>query len=136
MATKPTSRQRSIEWARLNQDNSARPRQLVALYPDKRSALVPVLHLLQEQDGYLSPDGIEDVATLLELTPAEVRVPASFYDMFHLEPVGRYLVAVCTNITCMLGGAYELLEHIGQTLGCTPGGRPPTASSPSRTPNA
>ena len=105
----------------LSQDNLVRARQLIALYPHKRSALIPVLHLLQEQEGYLSPDGIEDVAALLELTPAEVRGTASFYDMFHLEPVGRYLVAVCTNIACMLQGAYELLEHIEQTLGVHPG---------------
>ena len=65
---------------------------------------------------------IEDVAALLELTPAEVRGTASFYDMFHLEPVGRYLVAVCTNIACMLQGAYELLDHIEESLGVHPGG--------------
>jgi len=120
----------------LSQDNLVRARRLIALYPHKRSALIPVLHLLQEQEGYLSPDGIEDVAALLELTPAEVRGTASFYDMFHLEPVGRYLVAVCTNIACMLQGAYELLDHIEESLGVHPGGRPPTARSPSRTPNA
>jgi NADH-quinone oxidoreductase E subunit len=109
----------------LSQDNLIRARQLVALYPHKRSALIPVLHLLQEQEGYLTPDGIEDVAALFELTPAEVRGTASFYDMFHLEPVGRYLVAICTNIACMLQGAYELLEHIEESLGVHPGGTTP-----------
>jgi NADH-quinone oxidoreductase subunit E len=108
--------------ARLNQDNLMRARSLVALYPQKRSALIPILHLLQEQDGYLSPDGIEHVAELVDQTPAEVRGTASFYDMFHLEPVGRYLVAVCTNIACMLDGAYEVLEHIQEQLGVYPGG--------------
>jgi NADH-quinone oxidoreductase subunit E len=108
--------------ARLNQDNLLRARSLVALYPHKRSALIPLLHLVQEQDGYLSPDGMEHVAELVDLTPAEVRGTASFYDMFFLEPVGRYLVAVCTNIACMLDGAYELLEHIQDDLGVHPGG--------------
>ena len=108
--------------ARLNQDNLLRARSLVALYPHKRSALIPLLHLVQEQDGYLSPDGMEHVAELVDLTPAEVRGTASFYDMFHLQPVGRYLVAVCTNIACMLDGAYELLEHIQDHLGVHPGG--------------
>lgn len=108
--------------ARLSEDNVERARELIALYPHKRSALIPVLHVLQSQDGYLSPDGMEHVAELLELTPAEVRGTASFYDMFHLEPIGRYLVAVCTNIACMLSGAYELLEHIRETLGVPPGG--------------
>lgn len=107
--------------ARLNQDNIERAQALVSLYPHPRSALIPVLHLLQEQDGYLSPDGIEHVAELIGLTAAEVRGTASFYDMFHLEPVGRYLVAVCTNIACMLDGAYELLEHMEETLGVRPG---------------
>lgn len=107
--------------ARLNQDNLVRARSLIALYPQKRSALIPVLHVLQEQDGYLSADGMSHVAELLGLTPAEVRGTASFYDMFHLEPVGRYLVAACTNIACMLAGAYELLEHIERSLGVRPG---------------
>jgi len=108
--------------ARLNQDNLVRARSLIALYPHKRSALIPLLHLLQEQDGYLSPDGMEHVAELVDLRPAEVRGTASFYDMFHLEPIGRYLVAVCTNIACMLAGAYELLDHLQDRLGVHPGG--------------
>ena len=107
--------------ARLNEDNLVRARELVALYPHKRSALIPLLHLLQEQDGYLTTDGMQHVAELVELTPAEVRGTASFYDMFHLEPVGKYLVAVCTNIACLLHGAYDLVEHIEQSLGIHPG---------------
>jgi NADH-quinone oxidoreductase E subunit len=108
--------------ARLTQENVVRVHELTALYPHKRMALVPALHLLQEQDGYLSPEGIEHVADLFDLTAAEVRGTASFYDMFHLEPVGRYLVAVCTNIACMLDGAYELLGHMEESLGVHPGG--------------
>jgi NADH-quinone oxidoreductase E subunit len=108
--------------ARLNEENVVRARELIALYPHKRSALIPALHVLQEQDGYLSPDGIEHIAELVDLTPAEVRGTASFYEMLHLKPVGRYLVAVCTNIACMLAGAYELLEHMEQHLGVALGG--------------
>jgi len=111
--------------AHLSEDKLELARALVALYPEKRSALIPVLHLVQEQEGYLSPEGIEDAATLLGLTPADVRGTASFYDMFHLEPIGKYLVAVCTNIACMLCGAYELLEHIEESLGTHPGGTTP-----------
>jgi len=114
--------------ARLSDENLVRARQLMALYPHKRSALVPALHILQEQDGYLSPDGIEHIAELIELTPAEVMGTASFYDMFHLEPVGRYVVAVCTNIACMLAGAYELLEAMEQRLGTPVGGTTPDGS--------
>jgi NADH-quinone oxidoreductase subunit E len=108
--------------ARLNNANLVRARELIALYPVKRSALIPVLHVLQEQDGYLSPDGLAHVAELFELTAAEVRGTASFYDMFFLEPVGRYVVAVCTNIACMLAGSYELLDHIEKRLGISTGG--------------
>jgi NADH-quinone oxidoreductase subunit E len=108
--------------ARLNDDNLVRARELIALYPVERSALIPVLHVLQEQDGYLSPDGLAHVAELFDLTAAEVRGTASFYDMFFLEPVGRYVVAVCTNIACMLAGAYELVDHIEKRLGISAGG--------------
>ena len=108
--------------ARLNPDNLQRVRDLMALYPEPRSALIPALHLLQEQDGYLTPDGMAHVSELFGLSGAEVRGTATFYDMFHFEPVGRYLVAVCTNIACMLQGAYRLLEHAEQSLGVAPGG--------------
>ena len=108
--------------ARLNPRNEQRARNLVALYPEPRSALIPILHIVQEQDGYLTREGMEHAGELVGLEPAEVSGTASFYDMFHLEPVGTYLVAVCTNIACMLQGAYELLEHIEETLEVAPGG--------------
>jgi NADH-quinone oxidoreductase subunit E len=108
--------------ARLTPENEQRARDLIALYPQSRSALIPVLHILQEQDGYLTDDGMTHVGELFGLAAAEVRGTASFYDMFHTEPVGKYLVAVCTNIACMLQGAYELLEHCEQRLGVAPGG--------------
>jgi NADH-quinone oxidoreductase E subunit len=108
--------------ARLNPDNVRRARDLIALYPEPRSALIPTLHVLQEQDGYLTEDGMAHVAELFDLTSAEVRGTATFYDMFHLEPVGKYLIAVCTNIACMLQGAYRLLEHAEGRLGVAPGG--------------
>jgi NADH-quinone oxidoreductase subunit E len=108
--------------ARLTPDNEQRALELVSLYPYARSALIPILHLLQEQDGYLSEDGMAHVGELLGLAGAEVRGTATFYDMFHFEPVGKYLVAVCTNIACMLQGAYRLLEHAEERLGVAPGG--------------
>lgn len=107
---------------RLNPDNLQRALDLIALYPEPRSALIPILHVLQEQDGYLTEDGMQHVGELMGLAAAEVRGTASFYDMFHFEPVGRYLVAVCTNIACMLQGAYRLLEHAEERLGVAPGG--------------
>jgi NADH-quinone oxidoreductase E subunit len=96
-------------------------RQLMALYPDRRSALIPLCHLAQGQDGWLCPEAIVEIADLVGLTPAEVRGTASFYDMLHTEPVGTHLVSVCTNIACLLNGAAELLEHAEETLGVNAG---------------
>jgi NADH:ubiquinone oxidoreductase subunit E len=94
---------------------------LVTLYPQLRSAMLPLLHLAQEQDGYLSDEGIAEVAALTNTTPADVRGTASFYDMFHLEPVGKYVVGICTNVACLLAGGLELLDHANSTLGCAVG---------------
>lgn len=95
---------------------------VIALYPQARSAMLPLLHLAQEQDGYLTDEGIAEVAELTNTTPADVRGTASFYDMFHLDPVGKYVVSICTNIACLLAGGEELLEHAGTSLGCAVGG--------------
>jgi NADH-quinone oxidoreductase subunit E len=102
-------------------DIRQRAEELVALYPRRRSAMLPLLHLAQEQDGYLSDEGIAEVADLTDTTTADVRGTASFYDMFHLEPVGKYVVGVCTNIACLLAGGEELLEHASSSLGCAVG---------------
>lgn len=98
-----------------------RAEELVSLYPSRRSAMLPLLHLCQEQDGYLTDEAMAEVAELTGTTPAEVRGTASFYDMFHLEPVGRYVVGVCTNIACLLRGGEELLAHASEVLGCAVG---------------
>jgi NADH-quinone oxidoreductase E subunit len=100
-----------------------RARQLIGLYPHPRSALIPICHLAQEQDGWLTPEAVDEIAEILGIAPAEVLGTASFYDMLHTEPVGEYLVSICTNIACMLRGAYELLEHAEERLGVRAGGR-------------
>jgi NADH-quinone oxidoreductase E subunit len=94
----------------------ARARQLISLYPEPRSALLPLCHLAQEQDGWLRPEAMVEIAELVGVTPAEVRGTATFYDMLHTEPVGKYLVSVCTNIACILNGAAELLAHAEERL--------------------
>jgi NADH-quinone oxidoreductase E subunit len=106
----------------LSAEIQARAKELIALYPHPRSALIPICHLAQEQHGWLTPHAIEAVAALVGVTPAEVKGTASFYDMLHTEPVGKYVMAICTNIACMLRGAYELLEHAEQSLGIKAGG--------------
>ena len=105
-----------------NSEVLQRAKELIALYPHPRSALIPLCHLAQEQDGWLTPEAIEEIAQLLDISPAEVAGTASFYDMFHRKPVGRYLISVCTNIACMLSGGRELLQHVSQRLGVAVGG--------------
>lgn len=106
---------------RLNPENVRRARELMGLYPEPRSALIPILHIAQEQEGWLTPEVMEHTAELLDLTAAEVYGTASFYDILFTHPVGRYLVSVCTNVACMLNGAYELLHHAEERLGVPSG---------------
>ena len=95
--------------------------ELRALYPNDRSATIPALRLAQEQYGWLSPDALRDVADALETTPAYCESVASFYDMFHLQPVGRHMVEVCTNVSCALNGAQQVLEAFERELGLRAG---------------
>ncbi|MGH9044743.1 MAG: NADH-quinone oxidoreductase subunit NuoE [Acidimicrobiales bacterium] len=103
--------------SRFNASMATRARQIVSLYPHPRSALIPLCHLAQEQDGWLSQDAMIEIAELVGVTPAEVRGTATFYDMLHTEPVGRYVVSICTNIACLIDGAQELLDHAQARLG-------------------
>ena len=91
-------------------------------YPDSLSAVMPALRLAQEEnDGWLSPDAIREVADALELTPAYCLSIASFYDQYYLEPVGRTRVEVCTNVSCALAGAQQVLEAFERELGVAAG---------------
>jgi NADH-quinone oxidoreductase E subunit len=95
--------------------------EIAAQYPDVRSAVLPALRLAQERDGYLTTEGFRDVGDALDLSPAYCKAVASFYDMFHLEPVGRHVVEVCTNVSCALVGAQQVLEAFESELGVRPG---------------
>ena len=90
--------------ARLSDANVLIAREIIGRYPRPKSALIPLLHLCQEQDGHVTTDAMAHLAELLGVTPAEVYGTASFYEMFKFEPVGRYCVNVCTNISCQLLG--------------------------------
>jgi NADH-quinone oxidoreductase subunit E len=102
--------------ARFTDDNSTVADEIIARYPRRKSALIPLLHLAQEQDGHLTEDAMAHIAELVDVTPAEVLGTASFYEMFKREPVGEYVVNVCTNISCMLLGGEELLHHLERRL--------------------
>ena len=90
---------------------------LVIRYPEKRSALIPILHEVQAEVGYLSPEAVEWVSGYLGLSPADVMSVASFYDMLNLEPVGTHMIYVCQNLTCTLLGAEKLIRHLESRLG-------------------
>src|SRR5262252_8371468 len=95
----------------------AEVRRLQALYPDRRGALLPVLHMAQDAFGYVSLEVEEYVARLFELTPAHVHEVVTFYTLFFQEPKGRHVVSVCHNLTCHLMGAKTIIDHLKQRLG-------------------
>jgi NADH-quinone oxidoreductase subunit E len=108
--------------SRFTPANLAAADEIISRYPVKKSALIPLLHLSQEQNGYVTEEAMEHIAELVDVTPAEVFGTCSFYEMFKLEPVGKYMVNICTNISCQLLGAEELLHHAEHTLRVKPGG--------------
>jgi NADH-quinone oxidoreductase subunit E len=92
-----------------------------AQYPDSRSAVMPALRAAQEKYGWLPPEALREVADALDLTPAYCKAIATFYDMYHLEPVGRHVVEVCTNLACALVGAQRVVEAFESELGVAAG---------------
>ena len=96
-------------------------RAAAAPYPDSRSGVMDGLRLAQEQYGWLPPEALEEVAEALDLTPAHVQAVASFYDLYHLAPVGEHLVEVCTNVSCALVGAQQVVEAFEGELGVRAG---------------
>jgi NADH-quinone oxidoreductase subunit E len=91
-------------------------------YPDSRSAVMPALRLAQEaNEGWLSPEAIREVADALDLTPAYCLSIASFYDQYRLEPVGRRVIEVCTNVSCALAGAQQVVDAFERELGVAAG---------------
>jgi len=91
-------------------------------YPQGRSAIMGALRLAQERhNGWLPPEALRDVADAMDVAPAQVEAVATFYDMYNLEPVGRHLVEVCTNLSCALVGAKQVVDAFEQELGIPPG---------------
>ena len=95
--------------------------QLQKKYPEKRSALIPALHIAQAEAGYLPRDVQNEIAELFGIDPNEVNAVVTFYDMFFEEPVGKHVIHVCKNVSCMLRGADGVLEKICHRLEIKPG---------------
>jgi NADH-quinone oxidoreductase subunit E len=111
--------------ARFTPDNERLALEIIARYPRAKSATIPLCHLAQEQDGHLTDEAMAHIAELVGVSAAEVLGTASFYEMFKRHEVGRYVVNVCTNISCQLLGGEELLAHASETLGVPVGGTTP-----------
>ena len=102
--------------------NERTAREVIDRYPRPRSAVIPLLHLAQEQEGWVTPAAMAEIAEMTGTTAAEVLGTGSFYEMFKFHPVGRYVVGVCTNVSCQLLGGEELLHHAEGSLGVKAGG--------------
>jgi NADH-quinone oxidoreductase subunit E len=103
--------------APLSEESRAKAGTLVARYPHPRSALLPLLYLVQAEEGHVTREGMREVAEILGLTTAEVEAVATFYTMFKKQPTGKWLVSVCTNVSCALLGGRELYEKARQVVG-------------------
>ncbi len=100
-----------------HEETWTRMRELAARYPDARSAMLPCLHLVQGDEGYVSPEGIAAVAGVIGVKPDEVESVVTFYSMYHQAPLGRSVIKVCTSISCYLRGCDTLMAHVEQRLG-------------------
>ncbi len=93
----------------------------LAKYPDKRSAVMPLLYIAQEEYGHITPEAIEEIASILELDVTHVKGIIGFYTMYYDQPKGKYLIQICTDLPCALKGAEQFSEHVCQKLGIKPG---------------
>jgi NADH-quinone oxidoreductase subunit E len=107
--------------SKLTDANVTLANEIISRYPRRKSALVPLLHLAQEQDGYVARDAMKHIAELVGVTPAEVLGTATFYEMFKFEPVGRYVINICDTLSCSRCGSGELIHHAEEKLGIKAG---------------
>ena len=103
--------------ARITEENIRLAREIIGRYPKARSATIPLLHLAQEHDGYVTNEAMAHIGELVGASSAEVFGTASFYEMFKFEPVGKYLINICGTMSCALMGAEELMHHAEERLG-------------------
>jgi NADH-quinone oxidoreductase subunit E len=111
--------------ARLNDGNVTIAKEIIGRYPKARSAMIPLLHLAQEQDGYITNEAMAHIGELVGATSAEVYGTCTFYEMFKMEPVGKYVINVCGTMSCALMGAEELMHHAEHRLGVKAGSTTP-----------
>ncbi len=105
----------------LQEEKRARLDTIIKRYPEKRAALLPALHLVQEQEGYVSKEAMQYIADYLEVPFGHVLGVVTFYSMFYDKPIGRNHIQVCTNVSCQLLGSGTVVDHIGAYCGIKPG---------------
>ena len=91
--------------------------EIITKYPSRKPAVMPVLYLAQEQNGWISQEVMQEVANVLDMHPEEVLGIVTFYTMYHQKPMGKYHIQVCTNVSCMLRGAYDIYDKVKEKLG-------------------
>lgn len=102
---------------KFTQENLDKINDAIKRYPDKQAAVMPALWIAQEQNGWISNEVMQEIAKVLEINPEDVLGVVTFYTMYHQEPVGKYHLQVCTNVSCMLRGAYDIYETVKKSLG-------------------
>jgi len=104
------------------EENLTKIEGILKRYPEKKAAVMPVLYLAQEQNGWISQEVMKEVAALLDMHSDEVLGVVTFYTMYHQKPMGKYHLQVCTNVSCMLRGAYSIYNHVKDKLKIENGG--------------
>jgi NADH-quinone oxidoreductase subunit E len=102
---------------KFTEENMQRVQAHIAKYPAKRAAVMPVLYIAQEQNGYISTEVMKEIASLLDITAEDVLGVVTFYTMYYQKPMGKYHVQVCTNVSCMLRGGYDIWDQVKGKLG-------------------
>jgi len=109
-----------VTTAFFTEANRTRAKEIVARYPRAKSAILPLAHLAQDQHGWLSAEAMSEIAELTGVTAADVQGTCSFYTMLKHRPCGRFVVSVCTNVTCLVTGGPEVLEHLEHAYATDP----------------
>ena len=107
---------------KFTEENLTKIEGILKRYPEKKAAVMPLLYLAQEQNGWISREVMKEVASILGMPADEVLGVVTFYTMYHQKPMGKYHLQVCTNVSCMLRGAYKIYDHIKDKLSIANGG--------------
>ena len=102
---------------KFTQENLEKVNDAIKRYPDKQAAVMPALWIAQQQNGWISNEVMQEISKILEINPEDVLGVVTFYTMYHQKPMGKYHLQVCTNVSCMLRGAYDIFEKVKQRLG-------------------